>query len=222
MVYSTLWSPASGRHGHGVRAHAMRGRCLVVRGTGNPHRMDNVIWAALIAVAGSGLTSTVAVWASTRVARGQHGVELARITGERDRLQDAHDEVERRNRQDMYLRLQAVLNRWDMYATGWPPRDDETYTASLDEYNTLHAAILTLGSQAVADALGPVTDRLTLLGADMAAQHAGQHWERFANAYPPHRNALIEATANLVLAMRADVALVDRRGAAAPGPRLAP
>ena len=43
-----------------------------------PFGMSDVIWAAIIAVAGSGFAGGIAAWASTAVARGQQGLELAR------------------------------------------------------------------------------------------------------------------------------------------------
>jgi hypothetical protein len=94
-------------------------------------------------------------------------VKLRRITAERDRLRDQFHEEERRGRQDTYFRLLAVLSKWDMYGTGWPPRENETFKATLEEFNTLHGAML-LGEDDVTGAMGPIIDQLGELGATMA------------------------------------------------------
>jgi hypothetical protein len=174
-------------------------------------RMDNVIWAALIAIGGSGVTGGIAAYASTTVARGQQNVELGKLGAERDRLAFQHAEQERSNRQGTYHRLLAVLDRFDIYATGWPPPEGLPYEALLEEFNLLLSGIYLFGDEQVTDALGPITDRLTRVGSAMAADMAEPDvWKRFAAAYRPLRAGVIEAQMKLTLAMRADINLADQ------------
>jgi hypothetical protein len=174
--------------------------------------MDNVIWAALIAVSGSALTGGVAAWASTTVARGQQAVELGKVEAERDRLRYQHAEAERSNRQGTYHRLLAVLDRFDMYATGWTPPEALSYEALLEEFNLLLSGVFLFGDERVTDALGPITQRLVEVGSAMAADPEPDVWKKFSAAYLPRREGVIEAQMHLTRAMRADVNLADHGG----------
>jgi len=171
--------------------------------------MSDVIWAAIIAVAGAGITGTIAATVSIKLSASQRDIELAKVTGERDRLRDQFLEEERRGRQGMYQGLLGILDKLDMYGTGWPPRDDETFEKVLEEFNGFMGAIYLTGHDGVADKLDPLTTSFGALGADMVRLPGeGSRWERFQSVYPKHRKALIASTHQLILAMRADVNLV--------------
>src|SRR4051812_32650509 len=114
--------------------------------------MSDVIWAAIIAVGGSGTTGMIAyratlaqTGATIATARSQAEVELAKVRAELDRLREQHREDERRNRQGTYHRLLAVLDRFDTMGTGFHP-SDEQFEQVLAEFNHLTGAVRLFGA----------------------------------------------------------------------------
>jgi hypothetical protein len=90
--------------------------------------VGDVIWAAMIAVAGSSITGTIAYLGARLQAKttavdvaAQTTVELAKLRAENDRLWAQHREDERRNRQGTHHRLLAVLDRFETLDGLRPP-----------------------------------------------------------------------------------------------------
>jgi hypothetical protein len=172
--------------------------------------MNDVIWAAIIA-GGVGLAGNVTTYftaksgaaATVRTAEQAAAVELERINAENERLREQIRDDERRNRQGTYHRMIAVLDRLDYYATGYPPTDEQ-YNATVAEFNYLHGGILLFGPPSVTDAVGPLIQVLSEIGAGMAAAE-GTQAERWRVAYLPRREDFIRAQGRLVAVMHADV-----------------
>jgi hypothetical protein len=195
---------------------------VTVRRALDPWRMSDVIWAALIAVAGSGITGGIAYRAAVRqaavaiatakqnadtaiaTAKESARVELAKVEAENARLRAQHREAERQHRQGTYHRFLAVLDRFDMIATGFPA-PDESFEAALVEFNALYGGIHLFGAEPVREATGPLVELLGLVGAESGE---GSFSERFTRGYLRHREAVIAATFHVTEAMRADVAIV--------------
>ena len=172
--------------------------------------MSDVIWAGAIA-GGVGLAGNVVTYL---VSKGQRRVELAKVNAEYDRLRQEHREAERSNRQGTYHRTLAVLDRLDMFATGYNPESETEYMVALEELNTLVGGIHLFGAQSVRDALGPVAEEFARLGERIGIQQwAGRqsgnqpvpYAVAYGEAYRDRRNEIIAATAALTEAMRADV-----------------
>jgi hypothetical protein len=68
-------------------------------------------------------------------------VEVAKVQAENDRLREQNHEVERQHRQGTYHRLLAVLDRFDMMATGFPV-PDEAYEQTLSEFSVDFPALV--------------------------------------------------------------------------------
>lgn len=107
-----------------------------------------MIWAAIVAVVGTGVGSAVGgittylvakKGSETAIATAEKTaeVERAKIQGELDRLREEYREAERSNRQGTYHRMLAVLDRMDMWATGYPAQDEKEYMLALEEFNNL-------------------------------------------------------------------------------------
>lgn len=186
--------------------------------------MSDIIWAAIVAVVGSGLSGGIAAYTSSRVAKGQQGVELARLAMAQANGRQPVLDAERSNRQGTYHRLLAVYDRFDMYATGWPPAD-MTFQAALEELNFLVGGVLLFGAESVVAALGPVTTVFEEIGADMS-RRPGSDWAGFLLAYADRREEVIAAQTTLIAAMRDDVRIegtsvsraVSRTGENSPQP----
>jgi hypothetical protein len=180
--------------------------------------MSDVIWAAIIAVAGSGIVAFIGARTTQRVAlrnsetaiataERQAAVELAKVQAELDRLRAEHREAERSNRQGTYHRTLAVLDRLDMFATGYHPDDEKEYTVALEEFNTLAGGIRLFGAEPVREALRGVREETERLGAGISEyMGAGLTYSAaFGAAYRERRDEINAAADNLTEAMRADV-----------------
>ena len=174
--------------------------------------MSDVVWAAAIAgavgVAGNITTYVVSrQQAKTAIAsaKGQSEVELEKVRAENERLREEHREAERQNRQGTYHRFLAALDRFDMMATGNTPATDAHFSELLGEYNQLYGAIRLFGAEPVRTALNPVVRLFVEVGAAMGDAEGETSAARFAEAYNPRRETIIEATAALTDAMREDI-----------------
>jgi hypothetical protein len=166
--------------------------------------MSDVVWAAAIA-GGVGLSGNAFTYLAARANR---RLDLARLEAENEQRR----EPERQNRQGTYHRLLAVLDRYDMWATGYAEGvDDATFEATLAEHNYLLGAVHLFGAEDVREATGPLVELFAQVGEGMAkaprigSPRGGPKVGRFIVGYLPYREQIIEATANLTLAMRADV-----------------
>jgi hypothetical protein len=189
-----------------VDGHTVRRQPLAQKPSGGASMLaavTDVIWAAAIAVVGSALAGGIAAYASTAVARGQQAVELQKVNADRDRLRDQYGEDERRQRQAVYRDLLALLNRFDMYSTGWPP--DVEFAHLLSQLNDLTAAIELLGPPEVRAASHGLHQDLGAIGQSMLDQPEATVWGKWVPAYVQHRTRLMETAESLAEAMRADV-----------------
>jgi hypothetical protein len=166
--------------------------------------VDNVIWAALIAVAGSGITGGIAAWASTGVARGQQAVEMQKVQAERDRLLAENGEDDRRQRRTVYRDYLALLNRLDMYSSGWPP--DVEFADLLHQLNDLNAAVDLLGSAGTRTASNAFTIEMARIADHMLGRSEPTVWGRWVPAYQEHRPELLTTMLALSGEMRRDIA----------------
>jgi hypothetical protein len=186
--------------------------------------MSDVIWAAIIAVAGSGITGGITARATYWVARRtsdtaiatadkQGEVELAKVQGELDRLREEQRQAERSNRQGTYHLLLQAMNRLDMYGTGYPlarGRDFEADTdAAVEQLNGLISGVQLFGPPDVQERLKPLTRELELFGGRLADRRAGRPSEpyeaSFAAAWRARREQTMAAERELIEAMNADV-----------------
>jgi hypothetical protein len=180
--------------------------------------MSDVVWAAIIAVAGSGTVAYVGARTTQAVARRtsetaiataerQAAVELAKLQGDLDRVHVEQRHAERSNRQGTYHRTLAVLDRLDMFATGYHPEDEKEYTLALAEFNTLAGGIRLFGAEPVREALHGLRAETERLGGGIAEYQAeGLTFSAaFGRAYRERRNEINAAADNLTEAMRADV-----------------
>jgi hypothetical protein len=92
--------------------------------------MSDVVWAAAIA-GGVGLAGNAFTYLAARANR---RLDMARLETENERFHEERREPERQNRDGTYHRLLAVLDRYDMWATGYAEGvDDATFEATLAE-----------------------------------------------------------------------------------------
>lgn len=180
--------------------------------------MSDIIWAAIVAVAGSAISGSIAGFIAYKVAERQANVtestvelnariELEKVQAENERLRNQHREAERQNRQGTYHRFLSVLDRIDMMATGFPGTDEQ-FEATVAEYNFLHGGIHLFGDERVREALGPVVEGIARAAG--SASDAGSVVERFNRGYKPLRVPIIQAEFELIEAMRADISILPR------------
>ena len=189
--------------------------------------VSDIIWAAVVAggVGAIGNLTTYLVskrasqtaietaerQAATAIATAERHaeVELAKVSGELEKLRQANREAERSNRQGTYHRLLAVLDRLDMFATGYDPGDELAYTRSLEEFNNLVGGIHLFGAQEVRDALRFLAQQLEMVGGAIGDERNADHSVTFAvaygKAYRERRSCIIAAVNGVTEAMRADV-----------------
>jgi hypothetical protein len=136
-------------------------------------------------------------------------VEIAKFSAENERLRQQIRETERSNRRDTYQRLLAVLDRMDMFATGYNPKEEAEYMVALEQLNNLIGGVHLFGADNVRHALGPLTAELERLGLSIARQ---QHEDpslayavAYGNAYRSRWLEMTAAAADLTEAMREDV-----------------
>jgi hypothetical protein len=144
-----------------------------VRRTHDLLSMSDVVWAAAIA-GGVGLAGNAFTYLAARANR---RLDLATLEAENERFHEERREPERQNRQGTYHRLLAVLDRYDMWATGYASGiDDDTFEATLAEHNYLIGAIHLFGAEEVQQAVGPLIELFAQVGERMAkAPRDGGH-----------------------------------------------
>jgi hypothetical protein len=139
----------------------------------------------------------------------QADVDIAKVNAENERLREQVRESERAKRQASYQGLLTVLNRMDMYGTGYPAEHERDYMAALEELNRHIAAFHLFSPQEVRDSIEPLAEALGEVGkriAELARENpASPYQERFARAWAENRERLLRGEAHLTTAMRADV-----------------
>jgi hypothetical protein len=166
--------------------------------------MSDVIWAAIIAVAGSGITGTIAFKGAIASAKESTKRELAR-------LRDEHREADRRVRRDAYV---AVLNSWEELDlltsrfTPEPTRDD--FDGWLRGFRASGVGAQVVESEDVKAArkrMGKLVDKLA--AETVRRLDAGQEMDdALGQPYVAMRAELNEAGNALNDAMRRDLAFV--------------
>jgi hypothetical protein len=98
------------------------------------------------------------------------------------------------------------VNRLDRFATGYPP-DDDTLTATIDEYNQSVSALHLFGVGPVLDALRDMQRLTREVGEAMATRlpRGASLVDAFVFAWNDLREDIMEAERRLVIAMRHDV-----------------
>jgi hypothetical protein len=172
--------------------------------------MSDVIWAALLAVAGSGITGLIGYLTALRNAGVQENaaltqakVVLAKVDAENERLRQQYREDERRNRQGTYHRFLATLDRFDLLATGFA-QSDADFRVVLAEYNYGIGAIRLFGAEEAAEPLRRLANVFAAIGENLGLADDGAA-TRFAEAYQRHRTDVQTAERALIEVMRLDV-----------------
>jgi hypothetical protein len=181
--------------------------------------VSDVIWAAIVDVAGSLLTGAIASVTTYRISRHQSdvalatvreqtSVELAKLGAENARLRTQHQEEQRRDRQGIYVRLIGIIDQIDRQGSDWPVADDE-FDAAHEEFNAPYASLVLFGAEGVVDAAGDVVTELATAGHTLSVlvqeDPTTRRAEAWVRAYDPHRSDLINAQSRLVVAMRNDL-----------------
>jgi hypothetical protein len=133
-------------------------------------------------------------------------LERRRLRAEGEHLREKHGKEQRKERGSAYYRTIVLLNRLDRFATGYPP-DDDTLTATIDEYNKSVSALHLFGVGPVLDALR-VMQRLTREVGDAMATRlplGDSLVDAFVAAWNGWREEIMEAERRLIIAMRQDV-----------------
>jgi hypothetical protein len=72
-------------------------------------------------------------------------LERRRVHAEDEQLRQQHGTEQRKERGSAYYRAIVLMNRLDRFATGYPP-DEDTLTATIDEYNqSVSSALVGVG-----------------------------------------------------------------------------
>jgi hypothetical protein len=133
-------------------------------------------------------------------------LERRRVHAEDERLGQQHGNEQRKERGSAYYRAIVLLNRPDRYATGYPP-DEDTLTATIDEYNRSVSALHLFGVGPVLDALRDMQRLTREVGEAMATRlpRGDSLVDAFVFAWSDLREDIMEAEGRLVSAMRQDV-----------------
>lgn len=102
-----------------------------------------------------------------------------------------------------------MLDRMDMFATGYNPEGKEDYMAAVMELNSLIGGIHLFGAEPVREALSPLSEELARLGGHIGRLQRDDpempYAVAYVAAYRNRRMQLTVAAAELTEAMRADV-----------------
>jgi hypothetical protein len=132
-------------------------------------------------------------------------LDRRRVRIEHERLRRQDDRQQRRERGAAYYRTVILLHRLDRFAAGHPP-DEETLTASIEDYNKSVSALQLFGVRPVLDAIRDVQGLMREVGAAMARRSAGDPVvDGFIEAWTDLRDEIMDAERRLVAAMRQDI-----------------
>jgi hypothetical protein len=131
-------------------------------------------------------------------------LDRRRVRIEHERLR-RQDDRQRRERGAAYYRTVILLHRLDRFAAGHPP-DEETLTASIEDYNKSVSALQLFGVRPVLDAIRDVQGLMREVGAAMARRSARDPVvDGFIEAWTDLRDEIMDAERRLVAAMRQDI-----------------
>jgi hypothetical protein len=133
-------------------------------------------------------------------------LDRRRQLAERERARHQHDREQRNERGSAYYRTIVLVNRLDRFATGSSP-DDDTLTATIDEYNRSVSALRLFGVGPVLDALRDLQRLTREVDDSMTTQlpRGESLVDAFAAAWNGRREEIMEAERRLIAAMRQDV-----------------
>jgi hypothetical protein len=132
-------------------------------------------------------------------------LDRRRVRIEHERLRRQDDRQQRRERGAAYYRTVILLHRLDRFAGGHPP-DEETLTASIEDYNKSVSALQLFGVRPVLDAIRDVQGLMREVGAAMARRSARDPVvDGFIEAWTDLRDEIMDAERRLVAAMRQDI-----------------
>jgi hypothetical protein len=132
-------------------------------------------------------------------------LDRRRVRIEHERLRRQDDRQQRRERGAAYYRTVILLHRLDRFAAGHPP-DEETLTASIEDYNKSVSALQLFGVRPVLDAIRDVQGLMREVGAAMARRSARDPVvDGFIEAWTDLRDEIMDAERRLVAAMRQDI-----------------
>jgi hypothetical protein len=160
---------------------------------------SDAVWTGVITgavgVAGMAATSLTALRLDRR-----------RLRAENERLRRQDDREQRKERGTAYYRTVVLLNRLDRFAAGGPP-DEDTLTATIDEYNKSVSALHLFGVRTVLDALRDLQRLTREVGDSMASRSppGDSLADAFVEAWNDLREEIMDAERRLVVAMRQDV-----------------
>jgi hypothetical protein len=166
--------------------------------------VDPIAITAGVSVAGYATTYLVQRKSSStaiETAAKQSEVAMAGLAAENERLRTEHQEGERRNRQDTYLKMLVALDRFDALATGFAPGDEQLEEA-LGAFYSASGAIQIIGGDDVKTAMEKVWAVLEEAGAKLKAD---EKVASFSQGLVPLRIKLNAARAELADAMAEDV-----------------
>jgi hypothetical protein len=128
------------------------------------------------------------------------------VHAEDEHLRQRHGKEQRKERGSAYYRASVLPNRLDRFATGSPP-DDDTLTATIDEYNRSVSALHLFGVGPVLDALRDMQRLTREVGEAMATRLplGGSLVDAVVFAWSDLREEIMEAERRLGIAMRQDV-----------------
>jgi hypothetical protein len=160
---------------------------------------SDAIWTGVI---------TGAVGVAGMLSTGLTALRLERrgLRAEDEYLRQQHDKEQRKERGSAYYRAIVLLHRLDRLATSYPP-DDDTLTATIDEYNKSVSALHLFGVAPVLDALRDMQQLTREVGEAMATRlpRGDSLVGAFVFAWNDQREEIMQAERRLVIAMRQDV-----------------
>ena len=160
---------------------------------------SDAIWTGVI---------TGAVGVAGMAATGLTALRLdrRRVRIEHERLRRQDEREQRKERGAAYYRTVILLHRLDRFAAGHPP-DEETLTASIEDYNKSVSALQLFGVRPVLDAIRDVQPLMREVGAAMAGRSARGDpvVNGFVESWNDLRDEIMDAERRLVAAMRQDI-----------------
>ena len=160
---------------------------------------SDAIWTGVI----TGVVGLGGILATSLTAQ---RLDRRRAHAEHERLGQQHDNEQRKERGGAYYRTIILLNRLDRFATGYPP-DNDTLTATIDDYNKSVSALHLFGVGPVLDALRDMQRLTREVGDAMATRSPNGESlvDAFVAAWNGWREEIMEAERRLIIAMRQDV-----------------
>lgn len=186
--------------------------------------MSDVVAVGLITAGSSLVAASIGAvttyWVSKRnsetaiATAEQHAdVEMKKVEAENRRLREERREGERLARKDLYTRLMAALHDIDELGQRQPIWE-EVKDAS-NRVVLLHSEILLVAPKPVGVAIGPVVNALSAVWGEASSTgrtdgDTSEEWgKRWHAAYTKVREEISSLEGKLVVAMTADISLID-------------